>query len=96
MDDQTRHQQAQAAGRAEGEAFVASLRRVEEQERVDRLTRLAASETDWTGAEGEPAPTEVARLKAQVEALAAFRTAVLDSKPWRLIQSVRRLVGRDW
>jgi hypothetical protein len=38
----------------------------------------------------------VARLRSQVEALASFQAAVLRSKPWRVIQSVRRLFGRAW
>lgn len=85
-------------GRAEAEAFDARLREVEDRERRERSERLAAGddEVSWAGTGWESAPTEVARLRSQVEALAAFRVAVLSSKPWRIIQSVRRLFGRAW
>ncbi len=86
-----------AAGRARAAAFDAALRQTEDSERIERLTRLAAgAEEDPWPAGGESAPTEVARLQRQVEALAQFRTAVLSSRPWRVIQAVRRLFGRAW
>jgi hypothetical protein len=85
-------------GRAQAEAFDARLRELEDQERHQRAERLAAGADDGSeaGPGWEAAPTEVARLHSQVEALAAFRAAVLRSRPWRVIQSVRRLFGRAW
>ncbi len=85
-------------GRAQAIAFDAALRQVEDAERTERLTRLAAGLEDdpWPAEGAESAPTEVARLQRQVEALSQFRTAVLSSKPWRVIQAVRRLFGRAW
>lgn len=89
--------EARREGRRQAEAFEAALRREEDRERSARLARLASGEDDL-GAPGDSdwAPTEVARLRRQVEALAEFRAAVLRSKAWKLIQSLRRLVGRDW
>lgn len=89
---------ARAAGSAAAEAFDAALRRAEDSERVDRMTRLAGTtETGlWPAENGDAAPTEVARLQSQVEALAAFRAAVLDSQAWKTIQALRRLFGRAW
>ncbi|MEM7357128.1 MAG: hypothetical protein AAF657_40310 [Acidobacteriota bacterium] len=89
---------ARDAGRAEAEAFEATLRGKEDAARIDRMTRLAASNEAglWPAEQGETAPTEVARLQAQVEALADFRAAVLGSQAWRAIQSVRRIFGRAW
>ncbi len=85
-------------GRAEAEAFDARLREVEDRQRHERSERLAAGDDEGssTGPGWESAPTEVARLRSQVEALSSFRAAVLGSKPWRVIQSVRRLFGRGW
>ena len=99
MDDQEHpvDEPVEAGGRAQAEAFDAELRRIEERELIERLTCLAAGEGGWTdgGAEATT-PTEVARLQDRVEELTAFRQAVLDSRPWRLIQAVRRVFGRDW
>jgi hypothetical protein len=85
-------------GRAEAEAFDAKLREVEDRQRRERSERLAAGDDEgsWSGPGWDAAPTEVARLRSQVEALASFQAAVLRSKPWRVIQSVRRLFGRAW
>ncbi len=96
MDDVT--PDSTAAGRGQAAAFDAVLRQTEDRERIDRLTRLAAgAENDpWPADQGESAPTEVARLQRQVEALSQFRAAVLSSRPWRVIQAVRRLFGRAW
>ncbi len=80
------------------DVFDAKLRHIEDQERTERLTRLAAGLEDdpWPADPGESAPTEVARLQRQVEALSQFRAAVLSSRPWRVIQAARRLFGRAW
>ncbi len=100
MDDvaQDAVSSARDAGKAQAAAFDAALRQVEDRERTERLTRLAAGvENDpWPEEPGESAPTEVARLQRQVEALSQFRSAVLASRPWRAIQAVRRLFGRAW
>jgi hypothetical protein len=86
------------AGRSQAEAFDARLRELEDRQRHERAERLAAGDEagPWAGPGWESAPTELARLRSQVEALAAFRAAVLRSRPWRVIQSMRRLVGRAW
>lgn len=87
---------AQRQGREEAEAFEAALRRAEDRQRGERLEELAAQDGGDTGADAESAPTEIARLRSQVEDLASFRNAVLASKPWQAAELVRRLLGRSW
>jgi len=99
MDDHEDDLEAEARrqGRRDAEAFEAALRREEDRERGERLSRLAGEEEDLWAAQGyDSAPTEVARLRRQVEALAEFRAAVLRSGGWKLLQALRRLFGRDW
>ena len=40
--------------------------------------------------------SELARLEASVQELTSFLAAVRRSRTWRTIQSMRRLVGREW
>lgn len=89
--------EARRQGRRQAEAYEAALRREEDRERSERLARLAAGDEDPRATRGgESAPTEIARLRSQVESLAEFRSAVLRSQAWKLIQALRRLFGRDW
>jgi hypothetical protein len=48
----------------------------------------------------QPSPpdpaAELARLEARVQELSSFQAAVRRSRTWRAIQSMRRLVGREW
>jgi hypothetical protein len=86
-------------GRLEAESFDAALRERERREREERLTRLAAGDA----ASADPV-TDVFRENAgtarrrqqDLERLAAFHRAVVQSRAWRLIQMARRLVGRAW
>lgn len=97
---------ARLLGRLEAERFDAALREREQQEREDRLTRLAAGDeaavdpvlnlTGDHGGHGMTSSSEIWRLRQDVERLAAFHHAVLHSKVWRLVQMARRLVGRSW
>jgi hypothetical protein len=94
---------ARLLGRLEAERFDAALREREQQEREDRLTRLAAGDEaavepalNLSGDSGPVGTAENWRLRQDVERLAAFHHAVLHSKSWRLIQVARRLVGRGW
>jgi hypothetical protein len=50
------------------------------------------------GADGfeEASTAEVWRLRQDVERLSAFHQAVLRSRAWRLVQSLRRPFGRAW
>lgn len=91
---------ARLLGRLEAERFDAALREREQQDREDRLTRLAAGDEaavePLLNLAGEGGSIETWRLRQDVERLAAFHHAVLHSKVWRLIQVARRLVGRSW
>jgi hypothetical protein len=66
--------------------------RTAEREARERRRAVAATPRPATVA----SPAELVRLRQQVEQLTAFRTAVLRSRPWRLAQGLRRLVGRAW
>lgn len=82
------------AGRAEALALDARLRKIEEEERTDRL--LGGETDDAVNPRAYHSTADVARLTSRVEELAAFRRAVLGSFVWRAAQSVRRLLGREW
>jgi hypothetical protein len=85
---------AMGEGRAEAEAFDRRLRELEASERDLRLA--------GTGRQDERRPLEyqpaldVGRLKARMEELVAFRSAVQGSFVWRSAQAIRRLFGRAW
>lgn len=84
-------------GRMEAERFDEALRDLERREREDRLARLALGADDGPiGLEGGLSSAVVRRLQQDVERLAGFHHAVLRSRPWRVIQGMRRLVGRAW
>ena len=82
------------AGRAESEAFDQRLREIEASERELRLAG-AGHQDGHRGTAYEPAQ-DVGRLRARMEELVAFRTAVQESFVWRTAQAVRRLFGRAW
>jgi hypothetical protein len=90
---------ARLRGRSEAETFDRELRERELREREARLTRLAwgggaeaAELTAWAPGGG----SEVWRLQQDVERLAAFHRAVINSRAWKLIQAARRPFGRSW
>jgi hypothetical protein len=89
---------SQMLGRMEAERFDEALRDLERREREDRLARLALGVDDGPIAlAGDGLSSAVVRrLQQDVERLAGFHHAVLKSKPWRVIQGMRRLVGRAW
>lgn len=81
---------ARRRGAEAAAAFSAALR---EREREERAALLARPEPP----RGSPGPSaELLRLRRQVEHLTEFRTAVLGSRGWRLLQGLRRLAGRAW
>ena len=61
-------------------------------ERERRLTELLREAQDSL----TDAPRLEHELRKQIESYAAFNRAVERSLPWRLIQFLRRLVGREW
>ena len=70
-------------GRHEREMALAAARRLEDE--VNRLTyRVAELEADRVA------------LKNRTEEAEAYVAAVKTSLPWRVIQSLRGLVGRKW
>jgi hypothetical protein len=100
--------QAEELGRLKAERLEAALRMAEQQERELCFASLvwdgtgaeflaqtqsgAIGGSGWEGANG----AEVWRLRQDVERLSAFHQAVLRSRAWRLVQSLRRPLGRAW
>ncbi len=89
---------AEERGRRAALAFAEALRAEEAEERRRLLARSRA-------ARGEVAPNavfavgagpEAVRLHEELQRLRQFRRSVLRSKGWRLVQFLRRLVGRAW
>jgi hypothetical protein len=85
-------------GRLEAEAFDRRLREHEHQAWENRLATVQWGAEDgvetWSSPR-EDSP-EVWLLRRDVERLASFHEAVLKSRPWQLIQALRRVVGRAW
>lgn len=92
--------EAQRLGELEARAFDLRLRQLESRDREDRLTRLVAERPDLAAT---PAPlpggadaAQVERLQREVALLAEFQSALLRSKGWRILQTLRRPFGRAW
>lgn len=95
--------EAKNCGELEAKAFDLRLRALESREREDRLTRLVAERPDLASAPDLPFAgtvgadsAEVGRLRREVALLAEYQQAVLRSKGWKLVQTLRRPFGRAW
>jgi hypothetical protein len=83
------------AGRTEADAFDRRLRDIEAKERHRHLSGVSSPEGRRPSTEYQPT-LDVGRLKARMEELVAFRSAVQESFVWRAAQVARRLFGRAW
>jgi hypothetical protein len=91
------HDAAREAGRRDAEAFEASLRQLEGDEREQRLAVLAwQPSTTASRTMAAEDSLRVVQLEARVSELTAYVRAVNNSVPWRLVQWFRRLLGRAW
>jgi chromosome segregation ATPase len=79
-------------GRTEAEAADLRLRLKESLERERRLSELLRQAEE----ELSDVPRNEQELRQQIEEYAAFHRAVEHSFPWRILQLLRRLVGREW
>jgi hypothetical protein len=79
-------------GRAEADAADLRLRLKESLERERRLSELLRQAEE----ELSDVPRNEFELRHQIDNYAAFHHAVEKSFPWRVIQLLRRLVGREW
>ena len=91
---------AERFGRLEAEAFDAGLREIEQRERENLMGRSALA-SDYLGNSGsDEAPvltsTEVLRLRREIDRLADFHRTLLHSRSWRLLQALKRPLGRAW
>ncbi len=88
---------ARKLGSEQAEAFDLRLRSVEATEREERLAvaawRPRMDKRAWSEEEDS---LKVVQLEAQVSELTGYVKAVDESLPWRLIQNIRRLLGRAW
>ena len=84
--------EARLLGEAEAELFHLRLRLRESLARELRLLErtIKAEEALENALETEH------ELRLQVDRYASFHRAVERSRPWRMIQAVRRLFGRAW
>lgn len=90
-------ERARRVGREAAELFDRRLREVETAEREQRLATLAWRPQAGSGDDGTGEDAiRVVQLEARVSELTAYVKAVNESRPWRMIQWFRRLMGRSW
>jgi len=88
---------ARRLGSEQAEAFDLRLRSLETKEREERLAVAAwRPRMDKQAWNEEEDSLKVVQLEAQVSELTRYVKAVEESSPWRLIQNIRRLLGRAW
>lgn len=87
---------ARRRGREEAERFDQELRRAEVEAREagqrHRQRRLAAA----ASRPGSLPSSLLLPTRPELEELRRFHHAVVTSRSWRLLQGLRRLVGRAW
>jgi hypothetical protein len=97
IDDATGITEARSLGEFSGEDFDSHLRSRERAERAELLTRPRNSEPATRQSAGPVYPTDdIAGMKRELELLREFRLTVVRSKGWKVVQALRRLVGRGW
>ncbi len=88
---------ARRLGREQGESFDLRLRDIESRQREERLAEAAwrprSAREAW---DDEDASLKVVQLESRLSELSTYVRAVDESLPWRMIQSVRRMMGRAW
>lgn len=91
---------AERFGRLEAEAFEAGLREIERRERENLMGRSALAADLFANSSQDEAPamtsTEVLRLRREIDRLADFHRSLLHSRSWRLLQALKRPLGRAW
>ena len=83
---------AARAGEIEPEIADLKLRLKESQEREKRLVERVFEAEERL----DDALSTEHELRIQIQRYAEFNRAVQRSRPWRMIQFLRRLVGREW
>lgn len=84
--------EARRTGELEAELADTKLRLKESLERERRIAERSLESEEKL----EDALRNENDLREQIERYAKFNRAVETSLPWRLIQALRRLVGREW
>jgi hypothetical protein len=91
---------AERFGRLEAEAFDAGLREVEQRERENLMGKSALGSDPFGRSGQDEVPvmtsTEVLRLRREIDRLADFHRTLLHSRSWRLLQALKRPLGRAW
>jgi acetyl-CoA carboxylase carboxyltransferase component len=83
---------AARAGEIEAEVADLRLRLKESQEREKRLVERVFTAEELL----DDALSTEHDLRTQIHRYSEFNRAVEKSRPWRMIQFLRRLVGREW
>lgn len=91
---------AERLGRLEAEAFEAGLRETERRERENLMARSALASDLFADTEPDEVSattnTEVLRLRREIDRFADFHRSLLHSRSWRLLQALKRPLGRAW
>ncbi len=91
---------AERFGRLEAEAFDTQLSELERRERDALLGKSALACEQFLGPSPEEGQvvtnTEVLRLRREIDRLADFHRSLLHSRSWRLLQALKRPLGRAW
>jgi hypothetical protein len=96
-DDATGIAEARSVGTFSGEDFDSHLRSRERAERAALLVRARDRGPTTQQSTGPVYPTDdIIGMKRELELLREFRLTVVRSKGWRVVQALRRLVGRGW
>jgi hypothetical protein len=85
-------ERAARAGEIEAELADVKLRLKESEEREKRLVERVFTAEERL----DDALSTEHELRIQIQRYAEFNRAVQRSRPWRMIQFLRRLVGREW
>jgi hypothetical protein len=83
-------------GRCAGEAYERRLRAFEAQERSVHVARILRRTPSEPAAPASPAQVDSWRLERELELFHDFHRALSRSRAWRLVQALRRPLGRDW
>jgi hypothetical protein len=92
VNGKAENEMAARAGEIEAEVADLLLRLKESQEREKRLVERVFTAEELL----DDALSTEHELRIQIQRYAEFNRAVEKSRPWRMIQFLRRLVGREW
>ena len=97
LEDDDAVAEARRLGEISGHEFDARLRARERAERADLWPHHPDLDLRGIPLSGAHLLLEdVARVRQELDELRRFRQVVTDSKGWKAVQMLRRLLGRGW